>query len=119
MAVIQGVTSSRFPYLPLRFQIRQLNYGGEALIDTGFDGGIAVPPSLLENVGAPDGYELWGPVVGPPVLAPTYRGSFQIDALGSFPVTVMALSDEILVGLEVITRFAVTLDHGHQVVIRL
>jgi hypothetical protein len=118
MAVNQGVASSRFPYLPLRFQVRQHTYEGEALIDTGFDGGIAVPPSLLENVGPPDSYELWGPVVGPPVFALTYLGFFQIDALGSFPVTVTALGDEILVGLEVITRFAVTFDHGQQVIVR-
>lgn len=117
MAVNQGVTSSRFPYLPLSFQIRQHTYEGEALIDTGFDGGIAVPPSSLDNVGPPDSYELWGPVVGPPVFASTYRGSCQIDALGSFPVIVTALGDEILVGLEVIARFAVTFDHGHQVIV--
>jgi predicted aspartyl protease len=54
MAVNQKrVTSSRFPYLPLRFQIRQYTHEGEALIDSGFDGGIVVPPSLLENVGLP------------------------------------------------------------------
>ena len=111
------MTSSRFPYLPFTFQVRQLSYDGEALIDTGFDGGFAVPPSLLQDVGPPDGYELWEPVVGPPILAPAYRASFQIDALGSFPVTVTALGDETLVGLEVIGRFAVTLDHGQRVVV--
>ena len=111
------MTSSRFPYLKFTFQVRQLSHDGEALIDTGFDGGFAVPPSLLQDAGPPDGYALWEPVVGPPVLAPTYRATFQIDGLGSFPVSVTALGDEILVGLEVITRFAVTLDHGLRVVV--
>ena len=111
------MTSSRFPYLTFNLRVRQLSYDGEALVDTGFDGGFAVPPSLLRDVGPPDGYELWEPVLGPPVLAPTYRASFQIDALGPFPVTVTALGDETLVGLEVISRFSVTLDHGNRVVV--
>jgi predicted aspartyl protease len=117
MAVNPGVTSSRFPYLPIRLQIRQHTYEGDALIDTGFDGGIAVPLSLLEDVGPPDSHELWAPVVGPSVTAPVYRGSFQVGDLGPFPIAVTALGDEILVGLEVISRFAVTFDHGQRVII--
>ena len=111
------MTSSRFPYVRFALQVGQHSYNGEALIDTGFDGGFAMPPPLLQDVGPPDGYALWEPVVGPPVVAPTYRATFQIDALGSFPVAVTALGDEILVGLEVISHFAVTLDHGQQVVV--
>ena len=111
------MTSFRFPFFRFAIQVGQHSYNWEALIDTGFDGGFAVSPLLLEDVGPPDGYALWEPVVGRPVLAPTYRATFQIDSLGSFPVTVTALGDEILVGLEVISRFAVTLDHGQRVVI--
>ena len=73
--------NSRFPYLPFTVQVRQMSYDGEALIDTGFDGGFAVPPPILQNVGPPDGYELWQPVAGPPVLAPAYRAVFQIGDL--------------------------------------
>jgi predicted aspartyl protease len=54
----QGVISSRFSYLPIRFLVRQYTYQREVLIDTGFDGGIAVPPSLLENLGPPNSHEL-------------------------------------------------------------
>ena len=111
------MSSSRFPYVRFTLQVGQHSYNGEALIDTGFDGGFAVPPPLLQDVGPPDGYALWKPVVGPPVLAPTYRATFQIGDFGSFPVAVTALGEEILVGLEVISRFAVTLDHGQRVVI--
>ncbi len=111
------MTGPRFPYVQFALQVGQHSYDGEALIDTGFDGGFAVPLPLLQDVGTPDGYALWEPVVGPPVVAPIYDATFQIDALGSFPVTVTTLGDEILVGLEVISHFAVTLDHGQQVVV--
>jgi predicted aspartyl protease len=117
MAMNQGVISSRFPYIPIRFQVRLHTYEMEALVDTGFEGGIAVPPSLLENLGPPDGYELWAPVVGTPVLADVYYGSFQVDALGPFPVAITALGDEVLIGLEVIIRFIVTFDHGQRLVV--
>ena len=110
--------SPRFPYLPIRFEVRQRTYQEEALIDTGFDGSIAVPPSLLENLGPPDGHELWRPVVGPPILAPAYRGSFEVGALGPVPVTLTVLGDEVLVGLEVIGRFIVTFEHGQRVIIK-
>jgi predicted aspartyl protease len=116
MAVNPGVTSSRFPHFLIRLQVRQNTYE-EALIGTGFDGGIAVPPSLLEDVGPPDGHELWVPVVGSPVTAPVYRGSFQVGDLGPFPAAVTALGDEILIGLEVVSRFAITLDHGQRVIV--
>ena len=111
------MTNSRFPFVRFVLHVGQQSYDGEALIDTGFDGGLAAPPSFLQNVGPPDGYELWQPVVGPPALAPIYDANFRIDELGPFPVTVTALGDELLVGLEVITRFSVTLDHGLRVVV--
>ncbi|HZA22020.1 MAG TPA: hypothetical protein VFA32_05350 [Dehalococcoidia bacterium] len=103
MAVNPGVTSSRFPHFLIRLQVRQNTYE-EALIGTGFDGGIAVPPSLSEDVGSP-------------VTAPVYRGSFQVGDLGPFPAAVTALGDEILIGLEVVSRFAITLDHGQRVIV--
>lgn len=113
------MTGARFPYVQFALQVGQHSFDGEALIDTGFDGGFAMPPFLLQDVGPPDGHAVWQPVVGPPVVAQTYHATFQIDALGSFPVTVTALGDEILVGLQVISHFAVTLDHGRRVLVSL
>lgn len=40
------MTSDRFPYLRFTLQIGQHPYHFEGLIDTGFDGGFAVPPSF-------------------------------------------------------------------------
>ena len=43
------LTSSRFPYVPVRWQVGQQIYEAEALLDTGFGGGIAVPPYFSEG----------------------------------------------------------------------
>ena len=47
MAMSGELTSSQFPYLPIRWQVGQQTYAAEALLDTGFDGGAAVPPSFF------------------------------------------------------------------------
>jgi hypothetical protein len=41
--------SERFPYLPLRLVVRDQTHEIEALIDTGFDGDVAVPPDVLAD----------------------------------------------------------------------
>ena len=45
------MTSFRFPFFRFAIQVGQHSYNWEALIDTGFDGGFAVSPLLLEDVG--------------------------------------------------------------------
>jgi predicted aspartyl protease len=42
MALNQRVVSSHFPYLPLQLEIRQELHELEALLDTGFDGYVAI-----------------------------------------------------------------------------
>ena len=39
--------SQRFPYLPLQIQIGSVSRTIEALIDTGFDGDLLLPPAML------------------------------------------------------------------------
>ena len=41
--------STRFPYIPITIAIRTREETIEALLDTGFDGEIILPPGLLTN----------------------------------------------------------------------
>jgi predicted aspartyl protease len=50
------LVSEHFPYLPLRLEVRGRTSAVEALLDTGFDGDVAVPPDLFAN-GEPDDYQ--------------------------------------------------------------
>ena len=71
----QRVESGRFPYLPLRVV---LNDDGaemclEALIDTGFDGDLALPPELLEGAFA-EAFEVYLLADGSEARAALYAG---------------------------------------------
>lgn len=112
----QQLTSSRFPFLPVRVQLGQQTYDEEALLDTGFDGGIAMPPFLLAGQ-EPDWYQLWTLADGSHVTAPVYRGAVQLGDFEPIPVPVVALGDEYMIGLGILRHFAVTFDHGERVIV--
>ena len=116
--VSRELDSLPFPYLPLRFQVGRFVFEEEGLLDTGFEGGIAVPPDILRDVGPPDLLPTrLRPVLGPHVDAPTYAGFFHIGNLGPFPVDIIAAGDEILIGQQAIAHLTITLDHGQRVVV--
>lgn len=117
MEVSQGFTSSRFPYLPLRVSVRQRSEAVEALVDTGFDGDVSVPPETLTAGESPDGYSPWILADGSEVLAPAYDGTVQLGSLAPFPAIVIVLGDEPVAGRGVTDRFRVILDHGRQLII--
>jgi predicted aspartyl protease len=119
MAMSQQLVSPRFPYLPVRLEVRGRTHAVDALLDTGFDGDIIVPPLFVSGAETPEGYipyrladDSWG-------IAPTYAGSIHLNNMGSFTVTILTLGDEPIIGLGIISRFAVLLDHGRQVVLEL
>ena len=113
----QELNDRHYPYLPLRLQVRQFVFEAEAFLDTGFEGGIAVPAAMLEGIGEADEEAQWRPIGGRPIYAPVYNGSFSVGNLGPFPVKVTALGDEILIGQQAIAHLTITLDHGQRVVV--
>lgn len=117
MALTQRFTSPRFPYLPLRLQVRQRTHDVEALLDTGFGGDVTLPPQAIMSVGAPDDYVLLRMADASVVWAPYYNGTAQINAMGAFPVQVVAMGRQSLVGRGITDRFMVILDHGRQLII--
>jgi len=87
----EPVRSSRFPYLALRLQTRSRDETIEALVDTGFDGHVTVPLTVLRNGIPADGHLRWTLADGSTLFAPFYLGTAQIGALPRFPVTITAL----------------------------
>ena len=118
MAVSDGqVISHRFPYVPIRLQVRGREALVEALLDTGFDGHVVVPASLMTNGAPADTHYTWTLADGSEVSSPTYRGTVQI---GSFPpvrVLISVLGDEPIIGRALTNHFSIHLDHGRQVIV--
>jgi predicted aspartyl protease len=117
MALTPRVVSRRFPYLPVRLTVRQQVHAVEALLDTGFDGDIAIPPSMIPQGEPPDGYIAARLADGSGVYAPFFQAVVQVFPSDSFTVTALALGDEPVIGRGVSDRFAITLDHGQQVIV--
>ena len=121
MAVSRRLVSSHFPYLPIRVQVGQHTIDTEALLDTGFDGAVVLPVSLLEGLLAngvpPLRYMHLTLADGSTLLAPRYTGTLRIGQLEPFRVDVVVLGDEPIVGLTATNRYYVGLDHGRQIII--
>ncbi len=111
-----GLVSDRFPYLPLHLGVRGRIYTLDALIDTGFDGDVAVPPSLLAD-DTPDDYQRWTLADASIVYTPMYFGTVQISDVGSVEALITALGDEPIMGWGVTDQFRFGLDHGERVIV--
>jgi len=105
------LVSTHFPYLPIQIEVHNREADAEALLDTGFDGDVAVPPDLATN-GRPDGHLRWTLADGSTILAPYFMGTVKVGNMGPFPCVVTALGDEPLVGRGVAEHVTITLDHG-------
>lgn len=116
MAVSNRLESSRFPSLPLCLDVRGRSHAVEALIDTVFDGDIAVPVDLLAN-GEPDDHHRWTLADGSDVYAPYYIGVVHVGDVGSLEAVITGLGEEAIVGRGVTDRYRVILDHGQRIVI--
>ena len=115
MAVTPRLVSEHFPYLPLRLDVGDQTYVLEALIDTGFDGDVAVPPDLL--TGDADDFQRWTLADGSAVYTPMYFGTVHLAEVGSVDALITALGDEPIVGRGVTDHFRLTLDHGQRVIV--
>lgn len=117
MALKRDLVSSHFPYLSIQLQVRHRKEKIEVLLDTGFDGDIAVPKGLLTNGDPPDGLLPWTLADGSKIIAPAYLGKVRVGQMTPLPVTVITLGDEPLIGQGIIKHFSITLDHGKKVIV--
>ena len=119
MASVRRIVSDRYPYLPIRVNVREWELESYALIDTGFTGSLAVPSEFLNQATVtPDSRVGWALADGSIVDAPIYLGDVEI--VGFTPIQGIAitfLGEEFVVGRGIIDRFRVTLDYGRQVIV--
>jgi predicted aspartyl protease len=121
------LTSHKYPFLPLSIRVRMtkskhLELDKHALIDTGFSGDIVIPSTEEIKKHQPDAYATWTMADGSEVLAPMFLGTIRFPELDAdvaemVGVTITALGDQALIGQAILKHFALTLDHGKQVVL--
>lgn len=113
-----SASSSKFPYVTIRVTIRQPSTDKEqelkldAMIDTGFDGGVVIPRSLLNPSLEPVRYLPWLLADDSEILLPVFAGVVQIGDFPPLKTVVMPLGDEPLLGRRVIDNYKVIFDHG-------
>ena len=113
----QRQVSFRFPYLSIRVYVGGYTYEGDALLDTGFDGGISLPFGYLDDSVPSVGTTTWILADGSERDTQTYNGVLTFEGLEPFRVSVTMMGDEILIGTQAIKDFSVILDHGMRVIV--
>jgi predicted aspartyl protease len=110
--VPQSLVSNHFPYVPVTLRVAGEDYALEALLDTGFDGAIVVPPGVIQRLPSKRLTHWWMLADGTRVEADVFVGAVEIGGTGSSVVMVTEMGDQVLIGRAISNRFLVTLDHG-------
>jgi len=120
MAQPQQIISTLYPFLQIRIEVRGWQHETFALLDTGFEGALAIPSSTLNlGLGSPDTSTNWQLANDSVVEAPVYSGAVEIVGLAVIPAAdITALVDEYLLGRGILDRFEVSFDHGQRVIIK-
>lgn len=113
---IARVESDRFPYLPLTLVVVGRAAALQALLDTGFDGDIVVPPSFVRAGPSPDEYTSWELADGSVVATPVYHGIVRVGDLAPVEADIVLLGEEPIVGRGITDHYRVILDHGERVI---
>lgn len=111
------VVSSRFPYLPIEVTIKQHKQSLEALLDTGFDGYVVLPPGVMTNGEAPDLYESCKLADDSVIRVPIFIGAAKLGKRKLNKITFLVMGDEPIIGREVIKYFKIVLDHGQKIIL--
>jgi hypothetical protein len=120
--VISAARSTRFPYLRVHVRLGNLQYPDyefdvEALVDTGFSSGLAVPPDLIPDHVASLGDSDCTLADGTTFLAKAYRGFISVGTFQPVATTVIVLPNQALLGRAVTNHFRLTFFYGRQVIL--
>jgi predicted aspartyl protease len=114
------VRSEHVPYLPITVLLerstRELAF--EALVDTGYTGFVVIPMGSVASNAAPHHLRL-RLADGSSVIAPVYRGRLRIGRNTLEPVAVTELGDAAIVGMQVINRCTLVINHGESLSLEL
>ena len=110
------MTSGPFPYLPARVEVGGLSLVENAVVDSGFNWDFAIPvsrsvglqPVKLERIILANG-------IG--VDAFVFEGRVQLGDLELVPAEIIAIGSNFVIGMGILRRYEVILDHGRRVIV--
>lgn len=117
MAQTRKIESFHYPYFPVEVTIKHNKHTLEALLDTGFDGYVVLPPKLVTNGEVADLYESCKLADDSVIRVPVFIGFIKLARKKLNKVTFLIMGDEPVIGREVIKYFKVTLDHGRKIIL--
>ncbi len=111
------VESRRYPYVLVSLTLEERTQEVDAVVDTGFDGDLSVPPELVPEGVSPITRQAWRFANESVVEAPVYAGIVQVGDFDPVPARIAALGTEVILGRGIIDRYRVIFDHGERVVV--
>ncbi|MFN4180604.1 MAG: hypothetical protein ACK4I8_09855 [Armatimonadota bacterium] len=115
---MRRVVSERFPFAEVEWEVREQRSIALAFIDTGFDGFLMLPTNWMRQLGTPDRIDWWQLADGSFVAAPTYFGTTRFVGTEEFlPCDIIVMGNEVIVGLDLVRHYLVTLERGQRVII--
>ena len=120
--MISAVRSTRFPYITVHVVLGPLQYPSfefdiEALVDTGFDGELTVPDSLIPNRVPTRDTVTCDLADGSTFNARAYRGHVSIGTMLPMLAIIIALPHQALLGRAVTNRYRLSFLYGREVVL--
>lgn len=108
------VESSHFPYIPITVETGTLTLELEVLVDTGFDGFLALPADLVRDA-RPRGSQTFQTASDEIVTANYYSSTVRVGPFPAVEGELTALGSEAIAGRLLTDRYALLLDHGRTV----
>ena len=115
----QQVTSANPPFVLISVTLEgetDVLYAGEALLDTGYDGSLTLPASVVGGRPPIDDWQI-ELADGSRIDVPFYYGTIEIIGLANVGVVISVMGSEAIVGRRVMDYFRVTFDHGREVTV--
>lgn len=113
------MSDAPYPSLQIRFLAQGLERETFALVDTGFDGHLAIPEALVDDLPEPLYVRRVRTASGQIVRVPVYVGTVKLaEHPNPIDALIIALGDEYLLGLPTLNHFKVTFDHGKTITVK-
>lgn len=112
------LTSTHYPYLPVRIGVGEVQGEVMSLVDTGFSAEVIVPDGFLGPDAEVQGYANLEVADRRTIRAPVYLGVLDIMPVSAgMEVAVIQMGSMHVLGRGVIDLFKVTFDHGQRIVV--